>query len=718
MATLNPSLDDLRHSSATDGERLVAEILQRNLGDDCLIWFSPKIPPSNLEPDFVVLDPGKGLLVLEVKDWKIETVVEANNDLATLLVDNEQKGTTNPYKQCKAYGYNIVNKLDKENNLKYPNGHRHQGRLVIPYGIGVILTRITRSELRSRNLEAVFGSNSVFCKDEIFKNIDAELFQDRLWRILPFPLSERLDSGQVDSFCQVLHFPNKFKEIDSEIIKVSLSDNDKKLLEVKTLETPVVVKPPVIKKGKKTTSDSEDINSVIDSSNSTGKKTTSDSEDINSVIDSSNPTQLKSSDAQKTPVSIGTPLSGGKMEKTFVYSTHKPISKPWWQNKLYIFVGGCVATFTLLIAAILIKDSVAPVMPASPESRQSSNSVLQTKSITIGGLKNDGNYKGLADYLQKTLGSQIKIKIDSGENVPYQEAKNHLAKKEWDITFTQSPMLSVAAKDNNYIWFGRMFPDKDPFYQAALFVRSDSKIQSIVDIKTTTSIALADFNSASSFYMPSYDLFGKRLNVKMGHRSPEIVEMVKSGKADIGAAAYSDVIKKEHSLRVIQLSRNIPGSGVYLSPSLSESDRKIISKALIDAPKEIKQKANYVESPEIDYSIFSGIVSRVEKILSCSDFSKNPVDFYCTDRKGIVGQVNGMSQINQQTTRLSVKGKDGSLYYVLVSPQILNQIPGAGSAIALQNKNIKLLDTTPQKLDDGKLQITIAQPGKMEVLDN
>ncbi len=64
-----------------------------------------------------------------------------------------------------------------------------------------------------------------------------------------------------------------------------------------------------------------------------------------------------------------------------------------------------------------------------------------------------------------------------------------------------------------------MFANKPPFYQSVFFVKKGSPIRSLKDLKPTTVIALGDFNSASSFYMPSYTLYGKRLIVDLGHRA-------------------------------------------------------------------------------------------------------------------------------------------------------------------------------------------------------
>lgn len=343
---------------------------------------------------------------------------------------------------------------------------------------------------------------------------------------------------------------------------------------------------------------------------------------------------------------------------------------------------------------------------------------LETNSITIGILGDPDYYSELVTHLQKKLGARVHIKLDGSSNLTYQDAKNRLAQKRWDIAFTLSPMISVAAKDNGYSWVARMFPDNPPFYQSALFVKADSPIQSLEDIKPTTVIALGDFNSASSFYMPSYDLFGKSLTVDMGHRGQDIREMVRTGKADLGAAAYGDIIAKDPNFRIIHLSRNIPSSGVYLSPRLSQGDRETLTKVLLDAPQEVKKEANYGKSQEVNFSEFLGIVRRVEEVLACANFSQNLVNFYCAQEHGIIGRVNGLKRIDEQTARLTMKGKDGKTYQVLVSPKTLNQIPSAGSAIALQNKTIKLLDTTPQQLADGKLKVNISQPEQIKVLDN
>lgn len=363
---------------------------------------------------------------------------------------------------------------------------------------------------------------------------------------------------------------------------------------------------------------------------------------------------------------------------------------------------------------------------------------VQAKALTIGSLS-DPKYNGdLADYLGKELipsnfiefflGKKVDLAIDGDQNLPYQEAKNRIAKKEWDIAFTLSPIISVAAKDNGYRFAALMFPENPPYYQSALYVRADSPIQSLNDITPSTVIALGGFNSASSFYMPVYDLYGKTLTVDMGHRGQEIREMVRTRKADLGAGALGDTVKNDPDIRIIHLSRDIPGSGVYLSPELSESDTKAIQKVLLNAPKHLQKQANYGAGLEPNYTAFMEIIQRTEEVLGCSDFRKNPVTFFCATASGTVptrvintgtavrGRVNGWKRPNADTVWLTLIGQDNRVYRVVVSPQILNQVPGAANVLELQNKEIKVMGVIPNNVGDGMLELNIKESRELQVL--
>jgi len=274
------------------------------------------------------------------------------------------------------------------------------------------------------------------------------------------------------------------------------------------------------------------------------------------------------------------------------------------------------------------KTSETPNKSSSSNIETNKEQKLEATTLTIGILSPPEYYQELSTYLKQQFRNKVQIVIDGNESISYEEVKKRIVNKEWDIAFTLSPMISLAAKKSNYHFIARMFPNNPPYYQATLFTKSNSNIKSINDLKSTSIIAMGDFNSASSFYVPVYDLFGKSLRVDIGHRSKEIKQLVKTGKANIGAAAY-EAVASDKDFKIIHLSKAIPGASVYLSPKLSESDRQMITRVLLNAPKNIKEKANYGGGVEYDYSQLIKISQRTEQILKCANFQQNPVNFYC-----------------------------------------------------------------------------------------
>jgi hypothetical protein len=75
MATLIPSLGTARFDSR--GELRLAERLKDFLEDNSYIWHNLPMGPRGRHPDFVIVHPAKGLLVLEVKDWRLDSIASA-----------------------------------------------------------------------------------------------------------------------------------------------------------------------------------------------------------------------------------------------------------------------------------------------------------------------------------------------------------------------------------------------------------------------------------------------------------------------------------------------------------------------------------------------------------------------------------------------------------------------------------------------------------------
>ena len=57
------------------GEERVFTIL-KNLRNECLVWYEVVLGVRSRKPDFLVVDPKHGLIILEVKDWGKSTILK------------------------------------------------------------------------------------------------------------------------------------------------------------------------------------------------------------------------------------------------------------------------------------------------------------------------------------------------------------------------------------------------------------------------------------------------------------------------------------------------------------------------------------------------------------------------------------------------------------------------------------------------------------------
>ena len=72
----------------TSGEKRLARRLESYLEDDYLIWYDIPVGRKHRYPDFIVLHPARGILFLEVKDWRLETIKKITKSRVELLTNN------------------------------------------------------------------------------------------------------------------------------------------------------------------------------------------------------------------------------------------------------------------------------------------------------------------------------------------------------------------------------------------------------------------------------------------------------------------------------------------------------------------------------------------------------------------------------------------------------------------------------------------------------
>jgi hypothetical protein len=177
---------------ANAGEKRVLDALSRYLEDDYTVWHNIPIMGSGREPDFVVLHPRRGLLILEVKDWQRRTMAQANPMLVELATERGAVTVDHPLAQARGYAQDIVHVLQKQPGLCQARG-QHKGRLLLPWGWGAVMSRIKRGEVSAdASFADVFPSHKVLLADDLAEDLDPMVFQEKLWGMF-----------QVDWQCQL-----------------------------------------------------------------------------------------------------------------------------------------------------------------------------------------------------------------------------------------------------------------------------------------------------------------------------------------------------------------------------------------------------------------------------------------------------------------------------------------------------------------------------------
>ena len=196
MANLIPSLNSCVGRMQA-GEKRFALRIGTHLEDDYLCWYEMPVGKRQRYSDFIILHPARGLLLLEVKDWKLDTIQKIDATTATIITPRGLKTVSNPLQQVRQCTYQLLKRLEKDPQLMVPSG-RYQGHLVFPYGYGVVLSNITRKQFDSTDLGEVLPEHQTICKDEMVESVDPEAFQERLWNMFNVQFPTPLTLPQID----------------------------------------------------------------------------------------------------------------------------------------------------------------------------------------------------------------------------------------------------------------------------------------------------------------------------------------------------------------------------------------------------------------------------------------------------------------------------------------------------------------------------------------
>ncbi|WP_247539246.1 DEAD/DEAH box helicase [Ralstonia pseudosolanacearum] len=197
MATLIPSLNSCL-GRMTSGEKRFARRLEAFLEGDYLCWYDVTVGIKRRRPDFLILNPHRGLLALEVKDWKVGSIIRLDPQLVEAEFDGRLVKDVNPLLKSREFMTATVDMLKRDPLLVAPAASKYAGKLCMPYGHGLVLPNISRQEFETSGMQDVMPGRLVICKDEMTESADPEAFQQRLWDMFTQPFRCLLQLPQID----------------------------------------------------------------------------------------------------------------------------------------------------------------------------------------------------------------------------------------------------------------------------------------------------------------------------------------------------------------------------------------------------------------------------------------------------------------------------------------------------------------------------------------
>lgn len=189
-------------SSATAGERLFFRTLKNYLPDDYIVYFEPEI--QGRKPDFVIIGPDLGMVVLEVKDYTRNTLLQINHDEWHIVSTNgDQAIIPSPMNQARDYMFKIADVLKKDKNLIMADG-KYKLKLKFPYGHGVVFTRLYTKDFIKDGLYTVIEPNLCFARDEIDpenEGFSEEILMEKIMNmfVVPYRLKEPLTIEDINA---------------------------------------------------------------------------------------------------------------------------------------------------------------------------------------------------------------------------------------------------------------------------------------------------------------------------------------------------------------------------------------------------------------------------------------------------------------------------------------------------------------------------------------
>jgi Txe/YoeB family toxin of Txe-Axe toxin-antitoxin module len=226
---------------ASKGEVRTFEFLQK-LPDDYIAYYEPLI--SNRRPDFILIGPDIGVLVIEVKGWYIGDILQAND--AEVTIDDEvPRIESHPLAQAREYMWKLSRECQHNplfNQLINSEG-KYKGKFIFPFGHMVILSNISHDQLKKNphgDLSQVFRDVNTITRDKLIQLENAtseEIKHEIINHFDPFWKFKPLNPDQINIIRAVIHPEIRVNplvnQVHKEIIDFNKENQNLKILDLR-----------------------------------------------------------------------------------------------------------------------------------------------------------------------------------------------------------------------------------------------------------------------------------------------------------------------------------------------------------------------------------------------------------------------------------------------------------------------------------------------------
>jgi phosphonate transport system substrate-binding protein len=247
-------------------------------------------------------------------------------------------------------------------------------------------------------------------------------------------------------------------------------------------------------------------------------------------------------------------------------------------------------------------------------------SLGQTEDIT-------SQYDELKTYLASQLGSAIELEPTYNER----KALDQIKRQNWDLAFAPAGLAAIAVSQFQY---KPLFPlEGNLKARSVIAVRRDSPLRQIRQLAGKV-VALGETGSATSYYLPIYNLYGLTLAEVRSAPTPQIaLQWLAEQKVAAAAMSLDDFNRHRSKFPKVQFrilytdAHPVPLGAVIISQKLNAYHQKAVRAALANASPSVIDSVGYItNAPAPDYSYLIEVVKRVSPI--ARRIRQKPVPLY------------------------------------------------------------------------------------------